>query len=118
MLSPITSAPVQVNGAGSRNGETMQETLEPIDLTQTLKAASWRKSKLAAPHEYVLKHDRPQLFNMMKAMIARDGYRQAFQGRTYLYIDLDGYKYWTVDVVLNRAKLNEVHEDGQGKKGN
>ena len=31
---------------------------------------------------------------------------QKFGGRTYTYLEVDGYKYWAISPVINRARLS------------
>jgi len=63
-----------------------------------------------APHEYVLRDQCPATFDIYKERIREAGVPEKFtlRGRTatyrYYYGD-DGYKYWIIGVVLNRAKV-------------
>jgi hypothetical protein len=62
-----------------------------------------------APHEYVLFEWHPDAYAFYQVKIAEQGVDEQFtlRGRTavyrYYYAD-DGYKYWIVGDVLNRAR--------------
>ena len=74
----------------------------------------WQTAKNGPPHEYTIKEWRPDAtndFEMAAAGIRRFGYPQAFYGSTFVYLDLDGQKYWTMGssvsetTVLNRDSV-------------
>jgi hypothetical protein len=68
------------------------------------------KTYTDAPHEYVLRDQCPATFDIYKNRIREAGVPEKFtlRGRTatyrYYYGD-DGYKYWIIGVVLNRAQV-------------
>jgi hypothetical protein len=59
----------------------------------------------------VLRDDCPVTFKLYQDRIREAGVKQQFtlRGRTatYRYYYCDGYKYWIIGIVLNRAKLQE-----------
>jgi len=63
-----------------------------------------------APHEYILKDWDPPVFAYYEEQIKTEGVKEQFtlRGRTswyrYFYPG-DGYKYWTIKTVLNRARV-------------
>ena len=71
---------------------------------------------LTAPHEYVLKKDYPDFFEMMRMNIEKEGVDEQFTlfGETnwYRYIYTDTHRYWICGDVLNRdsryGKATEV----------
>lgn len=74
---------------------------------------TFAKSMPFIPHWYVvLKNcrDKDEFFNVCQ--IIRDcGTPRKFGKRTFIYLDLDGYSYWTMDekiedtTIINRAKI-------------
>jgi hypothetical protein len=80
-----------------------------MDLSQV----KWTNAKTYqdAPHEYILSWDYPEVFLFYRQLIRREGVRQKFtlRGRTYpyrYYYAEDGWKYWVIQDVLNRARAN------------
>lgn len=73
----------------------------------------------SAPHEYVVIHDLPEedrdVFDTFVAYIRTHGYEQEFGGRPFTYLDLDGYKYWTMgNPIPETTVLNRKPIDGYG----
>jgi hypothetical protein len=62
-----------------------------------------------APHEYLRRQDDPAMFDHYQQLIRGHGVLEKFtlRGRTasYRYYYEDGYKYWTVGVILDRAEV-------------
>jgi len=62
------------------------------------------------PHEYIiqdgLSKDDKQLFAEFKIYIDKNGYTKKFYSKEYKYIDIYGYKYWVIENILNRTKIN------------
>jgi hypothetical protein len=77
----------------------------PEELLQRLRRATWHATTHVQPHEYIVKSEDPALYEEMRVVIAQQGYVREFQGWTYRYVDLDGYKYWSLPPVLNREPL-------------
>lgn len=72
----------------------------------------WKEAKTfskVAPHEYILYKNYPKEFLEYQQEIAKHGAYQEFtifgHTKTYKYLYLGDYKYWIVDVVLNRVKV-------------
>jgi UDP-galactopyranose mutase len=72
---------------------------------------AWKVAKTYsdAPHEYTLRHQDPAVFEWYRDKIKSEGRAEKFtlRGRTaaYRYYYVDGYKYWIIRNVLNRAKV-------------
>jgi hypothetical protein len=65
-----------------------------------------------APHEYVLRERYPQTYAFYHERIAQEGLDEQFTLRertaTYrYYYAADGFKYWVIGNVLNRALVGE-----------
>ena len=77
------------------------------------------------PHEYTLREKAPdeKLFERVVLYIRQAGYKANFGSVTYTYLDVDGWKYWTMGaplgptgrfdpqihtILINRAKLKSV----------
>ena len=62
------------------------------------------------PHYYIvrdnLSDDDKKLFNEFGEYIKENGYTEEFYSKQYLYIDIDEYKYWIMENILNRAKID------------
>lgn len=73
----------------------------------------WRNAKTYekfAPHEYIIKQWNPDLFNALYQLIKEQGVNEKFKlfnnpPRTYKYLYLGEYKYWSIYPVLNREKV-------------
>ncbi len=64
------------------------------------------------PHEYTMKKwGENESFNQAVLYIRQCGYRECFGKYYYTYLDIDGYKYWTMGapieqtILINRAKI-------------
>lgn len=68
---------------------------------------TWKKTEYIRPHEYIVDKWNPILFTAVKALIITQGYWKYFFKSKYRYINIDGYKYWVIENILNREKLNE-----------
>lgn len=88
-----------------------------------IRRSRWQFAKTMPdkPHEYTLrKWCDPGEFEDFVATVRREGYKDRYEGRTYTYLNVDGYRYWTmgasvrVTTVLNRARLDLV--DAQEEK--
>lgn len=71
-----------------------------------IKEANWKKTNYVAPHEYVIREKYPELFNLLKEKIEKEGYDQEFCYLKYKkmvrYYDCGEYTYWTTGDCLNR----------------
>lgn len=90
----------------------MNERAAPLptpELLARLRAAPWRWAKtyaLTAPHYYLLRKDDADLVETLKALIRTQGYVKPWKdGRPYRYLDLDGWKYWAFNTLVNREPL-------------
>ena len=65
------------------------------------------KTMSATPHYYTMKFDWASLkeFNEVVMFIRKYGYTEKFGSKTYMYLDVDGYKYWTMGNTLEITKL-------------
>ena len=77
-----------------------------------MKGIRWIPAKTYpdAPHEYIKRQDDPLVFERYQKLIAAEGVNEKFtlRGRTAWYryfYGSDGFKYWTVGAILNRAKI-------------
>jgi hypothetical protein len=65
------------------------------------------------PHQYTLRAKAPdeKTFERVLLYIRQAGYKAEFGSATYTYLDIDGWKYWTMGsplnttVLINRAEL-------------
>jgi hypothetical protein len=71
------------------------------------------------PHEYTVLGQMPdESFNAFVLHIREHGYRGRFGGRTYTYLEVDGWRYWTMGAplgatrIINRARVNEATPKG------
>ena len=77
-----------------------------------------------APHEYIVKTDIDEqywkAFEDIVVFIRENGFNATFENKTYIYLIVDEYYYWTMGalvgetVILNRALLLE-YELSTGK---
>ncbi len=83
-------------------------------------ADKWRWARTYerfAPHEYLLMKDVNQedrhLFPEIAKLIREKGKPRKFFKKTFYYLKVDGYKYWTMDWPLERTDLiNRAKVDG------
>jgi hypothetical protein len=82
-------------------------------------AVTWTRAKTYpdAPHEYIVRHDQPALWEHFRECIKKHGQPLVFtlRGRTLtyrVYLPGDGYRYWLMGVVLNRTQANAPTSDG------
>ena len=76
----------------------MQIDSNILDFIQT---SQWRFAKTMPeiPHEYVVRNWRPDkepIFEHFVILIRERGYDAKFFNATYRYLDIDGWKYWTM----------------------
>lgn len=72
------------------------------------------KTYKTAPHEYTLRKAKPELemdFVNFVMLIRINGYDEIFLNKSYRYLDIDEYKYWTMGspieetILINRVKI-------------
>lgn len=68
--------------------------------------AKWRATEYLSPHEYVLSEEYPELYSAVKRCLLDTGYKGRFLDQEYVYANIGAYRYWIVDNVLNRARLD------------
>lgn len=89
----------------------MDKPILTRDLIQkTLEAQKWTFAKTMAkiPHEWVYKKTyKGNGVSMpdIAIFIKENGYTEYFYGKPYKYLDLNGYKYWTMDYPLSSTDL-------------
>jgi len=72
--------------------------------------APWVKSKHGGPHEYVLYWQAPDLFKQIQALLKTQAVKKRFGASIYKYLNMDGWRYWTMYPVLNRAE-GEIEDE-------
>lgn len=75
-------------------------------------SAEWRKTTTYPPHlehEYILRENYPELFQLFSNAIDQYGYDESFYSKTYRYLTLDDYRYWHFDTLVNRETLEKYH---------
>ncbi|MEX2210025.1 MAG: hypothetical protein WD846_04040 [Patescibacteria group bacterium] len=78
------------------------------DLKRRLRQTKFRFAKTYSdtyPHEYLVKELDAALFDEMAKLIDGKGYKSDFHGQEHTYLELDGYKYWHYETILNREPL-------------
>lgn len=80
-----------------------------IKLQQDIDEQKWRHSNLKGAHEYILHTDNPGLFNTLAEHIRTDSTPRKFKGTTYYYFIFNGYRYWKIAGIINRAKEKPQH---------
>lgn len=63
----------------------------------------WHKSKLMGDHEYIVAQESPQLFHKLADEIRAKSVHGQFKGKTYKYMHHEGYRYWWMGNIINRA---------------
>ena len=95
--------------------EANEVTFDP-EILEFIQSSQWRFAKTMPqwPHEYVVREWRPdqeQVFERLVGFIRTHGYDAEFGGATYRYLEVDGWKYWTMGAppnettVINRARI-------------
>ena len=94
------------------------------ELREFVRTSPWKFARTMPqmPHEYTLREKAPdeKLFERVVLYIRQAGYKANFGSVTYTYLDIDGWKYWTMGaplgptgrydrsihtILINRAKL-------------
>jgi hypothetical protein len=83
-------------------------------LREFIRTSPWRFASTMPeiPHEYTLRAKAPdeKMFERVVVYIRQVGYKGEFGSSTYTYLDIDGWKYWTMGspldltILINRAK--------------
>jgi hypothetical protein len=86
------------------------------EIKNLIKKGKWINSKTyekTAPHEYLLKttlnEEDKKTFDKFVRTINEKGYTKDFYKKQFTYLDIDGYKYWTMGagnktILINREK--------------
>ena len=94
------------------------------ELREFARTSPWifAKTMPQQPHEYTLRAESPdeKLFERVVLYIRQFGYKAKYGSATYTYLEIDGWKYWTMGaplgptgeydpkihtILINRAKL-------------
>lgn len=80
------------------------------DILNFIQTSQWRFAKTMPqwPHEYVVREWRPdkeRVFRRFVVTIREHGYDAKFGRVTYRYLDIDGWKYWTMDETVEETDL-------------
>ena len=72
---------------------------------------TFAKTMSEIPHYYVVRDslsiDEKKTFDSFGKYIKRKGYSELFYSKSYDYLDIGDYKYWIMENILNRTKLNK-----------
>jgi hypothetical protein len=82
--------------------------MEESELLKLINKAFWKKTNYIQPHEYMLRKDYPEAYSALKEKIDKEGYEAKFLGKTYRYVNIEEYRYWAYDTLINRALLSAV----------
>lgn len=70
---------------------------------------TFAKTMPEIPHHYIVKEklskEDQKLYDEFYYYVKKNGYSEEFYGKEYRYYDLDGYKYWFIENILNREKI-------------
>ncbi len=80
--------------------------------TALISSLDWTFAKTMPeiPHEYIVTDHYPKQskeINKLIEEIAKNGYAKPFYGKEYKYLEINGYKYWVIENIINRAKINK-----------
>jgi hypothetical protein len=77
---------------------------------------SWTFAKTMSeiPHYYVVRDNlsigEKKTFDAFGKYVERKGYSELFYSKSYNYLNIGDYKYWIMENILNRTKLNKKHD--------
>lgn len=83
-----------------------------------IKSRRWQTAKSGPPHSYTIRDwlpERSEEFLQAIAIVRKYGVAESFYNRSFIYLYLDGSKYWTMGapidetIVLNRAAENTFY---------
>jgi len=67
------------------------------------------KTMSEIPHYYIVRDNLSatdqKLFDEFREFIDEKGYVKKFYTKEYKYIDIQGYKYWIIENILNREEI-------------
>ncbi|MEI6039746.1 MAG: hypothetical protein WCP93_00080 [Candidatus Berkelbacteria bacterium] len=82
------------------------------EITKLISHLAWTFAKTMPeiPHEYVVIDDYPDKSDEIKMFVREidsNGYIKPFYDKEYKYLEIAGYKYWVIENIINRAKIEE-----------
>lgn len=86
--------------------------MDEKDFGKLINSLRWTFAKTMPqiPHEYIVIDNYPEKADSIKlfaAEIQTHGYTKTFFGKEYKYLDIGDYKYWVIENITNRAKIEE-----------
>ena len=72
-------------------------------LLHEIEDQQWKKTTYLEAHEYILRDWNPELFDNIRELIDKEGYKGTFLKTEYTYLDIGDYRYWHYARILNRA---------------
>jgi hypothetical protein len=93
------------------------------ELREFVRTSPWTFARTMPeiPHEYTLRKNAPdaKLFERVVLHIRQAGYKGTFASATYTYLDIDGWKYWTMGAPLEDTTLiNRARKDDHNGRTN
>lgn len=88
----------------------IRQNMKEEEIEKYIASVKWQfaKSMPEIPHEYIVIENYPEKTeetNKFIAEIKENGYIKNFYSKEYKYLEIDGYKYWVIENIINRAKL-------------
>lgn len=88
----------------------IRQNMTKEKIEKYIASVKWQfaKSMPEIPHEYIVIENYPEKTeetNKFIAEINKNGYIKNFYSKEYKYLEIDGYKYWVIENIINRAKL-------------
>jgi len=82
------------------------------EIQKLINSVKWTFAKTMAdiPHEYIVVGHYPEKSEEIKSFIAeidKNGYTKSFYGKEYKYLEIYDYKYWVIEDIINRAKIED-----------
>jgi len=82
------------------------------DFSELINSVNWTFAKTmpGIPHEYIVTDHYPEKsveINKFIAQIQEKGYTKMFYSKEYKYLEIYDYKYWVIENIINRAKIEE-----------
>lgn len=74
----------------------------------------WRPSDFKGRHEYIIVKDYPVFTAEITEAINDHGEVSEFKGRKYRYFIFEGYKYWRIGGIINRACMHSCAITNEG----
>lgn len=84
------------------------------EIKEFISSVDWQFAKTMPeiPHEYIVTNQYPDKIERIKEFveeIEKNGYAKKFYGKQYKYLEIDGYKYWAIENILNREKIKVLN---------